>query len=266
MVSYWEAVISSSLEELASSSSSSSPDPSSASLSSKAFGEGEGDATKPPRWAYRHSIWPTRVFTWYNSVVSVSRWASMHSSCAMTASSDTPPTESGGGWNGKGWRSRRLGPWPLWSKLGLTSSNKRCASCTHDGEVSRLRIEDRKMTNDPHDSRRENEIITGRYIPIDIYERENEMRRKVYSKVLNEGKKKASMGLCNWVIVRQWSKNKYHHHVKESWTFCKVRAWGVLTTNPYGRYLTKVRYELVFGHSLQMLTTKVVRMRYPKNV
>ena len=36
------------------------------------------------------------------------------------------------------------------------------------------------MKNDPVDSRRENELITGRYISIDIDERENEVRRKVY--------------------------------------------------------------------------------------
>ena len=44
------------------------------------------------------------------------------------------------------------------------------------------------MANDPRDSRRKNKLITGRCISIDIYERENKMKGKVYSKVLNEGK------------------------------------------------------------------------------
>ena len=69
------------------------------------------------------------------------------------------------------------------------------------------------MANDPHDNQRENEFITGRRISIDIHEKENEVRRKVYSKVLNEGKQKLSTKLCNGVIVRQRMENKSHHHV-----------------------------------------------------
>ena len=90
-----------------------------------------------------------------------------------------------------GWRSRRLGPWPFQSKLGLAPSNRCHANGTHDSEVSRLTIRDRKMVNDPRDSRRENKLITDRRIPIDIYKKENEVRKKVYSKVLNEGKQKS---------------------------------------------------------------------------
>ena len=58
------------------------------------------------------------------------------------------------------------------------------------------------MANDPRDSQRKNELIMDQHIRIDIYEKENEVRRKVYSKVLNEGKQKASMRLSNGVIVR----------------------------------------------------------------
>ena len=43
------------------------------------------------------------------------------------------------------------------------------------------------MMNDPCDSQRENELITGRRIFIDINERENEVRKKVYRGVLEEG-------------------------------------------------------------------------------
>ena len=45
---------------------------------------------------------------------------------------------SRGGWSGKGWRSRRLGPWPLWLKLGLTLSNGHTANDNHDGKVSMI--------------------------------------------------------------------------------------------------------------------------------
>ena len=114
-----------------------------------------------------------------------------------------------------GWRSRHLGPWPLRSKLGLAPLNKRRTDGTHDGEVRRLGIRSRKVANDPCDSKRKDKLITGRRILIDIYKRENEMRRKVYSKVLNEGKQKSSTRLNNRVIVRQGMENKCHHHIKE---------------------------------------------------
>ena len=87
-----------------------------------------------------------------------------------------------------------------------------------------LGIRDRGMTNDPRDSRRKDKLIIGRRILIDIYKGENEMRGKVYSKVLNEGKQKLSTRLYNGVIVRQGIENKCHHHIKEPWTFCKARA------------------------------------------
>ncbi|XP_075663211.1 uncharacterized protein LOC142632748 [Castanea sativa] len=59
---------------------------------------------------------------------------------------------SRGGWKERGWRSHRLGPWPLWSKLGLASSNRCRTNGTHDGKEMRIRDRDRKMKNDPHDS------------------------------------------------------------------------------------------------------------------
>ena len=43
------------------------------------------------------------------------------------------------------------------------------------------------MTENPHDGRRENELITGRSILIDICKGEYEMRKKVNSKPLKEG-------------------------------------------------------------------------------
>jgi len=40
------------------------------------------------------------------------------------------------------------------------------------------------MVKDPRDSRRKNEFITVRRILIDIYNRDNEMRKEVYREVL----------------------------------------------------------------------------------
>ena len=80
------------------------------------------------------------------------------------------------------------------------------------------------MANDPRDSKRKDKLITGRRILINIYKGENEIRGKVYNKVLNEGKQKASTRLGNGIIVRQGIENKCHHHIKESRTFCKAQA------------------------------------------
>ena len=93
-----QAIITSSLEELASSSSSSSsPSESpSLSLSSDASGEEKGDATKPPRQVYHQAIQLTQVFTWHNSSLNVSRQASMRWTCAMTASKVTLPFDEEG--------------------------------------------------------------------------------------------------------------------------------------------------------------------------
>ena len=93
-VSHGEAVISSSPEEVAPSSSSTSSLPEPSSLSSfEAYGERDKDAVKPPITACRHGIRPTRVFTWHNLSLRVSRRASMCISCAMMASRVTPPIE-----------------------------------------------------------------------------------------------------------------------------------------------------------------------------
>ena len=62
------------------------------------------------------------------------------------------------------------------------------------------------MANDPRDKRRKNKFITGRRIPIDIDERENEGRREVFGKVLNEGQQKASTRLSNRILVRHNNK------------------------------------------------------------
>ena len=110
-----------------------------------------------------------------------------------------------------GWRSHRLDLWPLQSKLGLTPLNKRCVDGTYDDEMSILKIGNRGVANDLCHSRRKDKLITGCCISIDIDERENEVRREVYGKILSEGKQKASMRLGNRVIVRQRIKNECHH-------------------------------------------------------
>ena len=62
------------------------------------------------------------------------------------------------------------------------------------------------MVNDPRDRRRKNKFIIGRRIPIDIDERENEGRREVFGKVLNERQQKASTRLSNRIMVRHYNK------------------------------------------------------------
>ena len=43
------------------------------------------------------------------------------------------------------------------------------------------------MAENLHDSQRKNELITGRRVPIDIYDGENEVRGKINSESLKKG-------------------------------------------------------------------------------
>ena len=106
----------------------------------------------------------------------------------------------------------------------------------------------------------------GRRIPIDIYDRKNKMRRKIYSKMLKKGQQKSSTTLCDRVIVRKRVENKCHDHVQKSRAFCKARIVSELTLTPLRRALTKSIFELIFGHSPQILTTRVVRKLYPRDI
>ena len=82
--------------EASSSSLSSSSSSSASELEATRWGGEEvGSGEKPPIVACRHAIRPTRTFTWYNSVDSVSRRASMHCSCAMMSPKNTSPEEEG---------------------------------------------------------------------------------------------------------------------------------------------------------------------------
>ena len=74
------------------------------------------------------------------------------------------------------------------------------------------------------------------------------------------------MRLCDKVIVREWVQNKSHHHVHESRTFSKGLTWCKLTITPICEMLIEGGNHLVFGHSPQTLTTRVVRMLYPRNM
>ena len=58
---------------------------------------------------------------------------------------------------------------------------------------------------------------------------------------------------------------KGHHHVQKSRAFCKARTVSELALTPLERMLTKSGFELILGHSLQMLTTRIVRELYPRN-
>ena len=78
----------------------------------------------------------------------------------------------------------RLGLRPLQSKLGLALLNRSCANGTHGNEEGKIRSRDRKIAKGSHDSRNKNELITGRRIPIDIYDRDNEMNGEVNGKIL----------------------------------------------------------------------------------
>ena len=71
-----------------------------------------------------------------------------------------------------------------WSKLGLALSSGCRVNDTHHEEMRRFRIGDKCVAKNPRDSRRENKLIMGRHILIDIYMGKFEMRGKVNSKSL----------------------------------------------------------------------------------
>ena len=70
-------------------------------------------------------------------------------------------------------------------KLCNTLLNGSDINGTHKCEVGRLKIRDKKRAKEPRDSRRKNELITGRRIL--IYKGKYEVRREVNGKILNEG-------------------------------------------------------------------------------
>ena len=95
----------------------------------------------------------------------------MHKLChdGLKSHSTRRRRRSGGGRSGRSWRSYCLDLCSPRAKLGLTLSNGSGVNGTYNGEVIEHGIGDRKMANDPHDSRRKNELITARHITIDIY-------------------------------------------------------------------------------------------------
>ena len=59
--------------------------------------------------------------------------------------------------------------------------------------------------------------------------------------------------------------NKSHHLVYESRTFSKGLTWCKLTVTPIRRALIESSHELILRHSLQSLTTRIVRKLYPRD-
>ena len=103
-------------------------------------------------------------------------------------------------------------------------------------------------------------------IPLDIYNRKNEMRGKIYSEMLYKKKQKSTTGLSNRVIMRKGMKNKSRNHVKKLRAFNKGRTISELTFTSIRRAFIESRNKLVFGHNPQTLTTGVVRMFYPQDM
>ena len=68
-----------------------------------------------------------------------------------------------------------------------TPLNGSGVNSTHEREVGRLRIGDKKMAKESHDSQRKDELITGCRILINIYKGEYKVRREVNREILNEG-------------------------------------------------------------------------------
>ena len=101
---------------------------------------------------------------------------------------------------------------------------------------------------------------------MNIYDRKNEVRRKIYSEMLKKRQQKSSMRLCDGVIVREWMQNKIHYHVHECRTFRKRSTWCKEMLTPSSRALTERRRELIPGHSPQTLITRIVRKHNPRDL
>ena len=78
-----------------------------------------------------------------------------------------------------------------------------------------------------------------------------------------EGTTKIELG--DRVIMRERMEYKGHHHVQKPRAFCKGRIVSELALTPLRRALTKSRFKLILGHSLQTFTTRIVRKLYPRN-
>ena len=65
--------------------------------------------------------------------------------------------------------------------------------------------------------------------------------------------------------MREWIQNKGYHHVYKSRAFSKRPTWCKLTLTPIRRALIESSHELIFGHSLQTLTTRIVGKLYPRD-
>ena len=100
---------------------------------------------------------------------------------------------------------------------------------------------------------------------MNIYNRKNEMRREVYSKMLKKRQQKPSTRLCDGVVVREWMEYKSHDHVYESRTSSERPTWCKLMITLIRRALTESSHELIIRHSPQMLTTRIVRKLYPRS-
>ena len=67
---------------------------------------------------------------------------------------------------------------------------------------------------------------------MNIYNKQNEIRREIYSMMLKEGQQKLSMRLCDGVIMRERIEYKGHHHVQKPRAFCKGRIVSELALTP----------------------------------
>ena len=100
---------------------------------------------------------------------------------------------------------------------------------------------------------------------MNIYNKKNEMRREVYSKMLKKRQQKLSTRLYDGVVMKEWMEYKSHHHIYESRTFSKRPTWCKLTITLIRRALVESNHELILGHYPQTLTTRIVRKHYPRN-
>ena len=155
-------------------------------------GEGVASRAKPPMVAGHRAIQPTWMFTWYNSVESVSRRASMRCSCAMTSSSVTLPIAEegvdvvGAKWDGAEWEGEAT---------EFDCLDRNCASLRFTVAVSMVHMKMKWLDKGKRTEKwhkilmiAKGKISLSRDVEskwISIIDR-NEMRREIYSKMLKK--------------------------------------------------------------------------------
>ena len=90
--------------------------------------------------------------------------------------------------------------------------------------------------------------------------------KEIYRETLQEREKKMSTRLSDRVIVRPWSENKGHLHIKDPWTFRKVVCGEVLKSTLHLGHFMEMCGPLISRDRAKTRMTRIVQTSYPKDI